>query len=632
MEDIKIGNKTIGIKHPTYLIAEIGLNHQGDLSMAKKLINEAVKAGADAVKFQKRSFEHLFKKDVLEHPENQEHGLAYSMSHLFKCEFSDEQMEDLYHYSQQKDIHFLCTPWEEESFRFISKLNPVAFKVGSPDMFNLPLLKAIATLKKPLIISTGMSFVSEIDQVITFLNRQNCPYIMLHCNSTYPAPYHDIHLNFLKVLSGKSKYPVGYSGHERGISVCVGAVALGARVIERHMTFDRNLPGPDHRASLIPSEFALMVQEIRTLEQALGEATRYPSRGEFLNRENLSKSLVSARDLKAGDILRYEDIGVKSPGKGTKPLKLDYFIGRKVVARDIPEGEYLLESDIDIYEGPTVSDLTIQHAWGIVIRLNDIDELLKTKPDFVEYRLFDSDIRNAVIPKKEYDVNLVVHAPEYDHDLLVDLSSLDRKTRDASVKFYNRALAYIRKIKKYFKNADQSIKFVVHPGGYSMNHALLKEIPELNRNLLDSLNKLDANGCELLVENMPSCPWILGGQWYHSSFMDAEEIVAFSKETGYGIVFDTSHAALFCNYYQKNLEQFVKTILPVTKYIHISDAAGFNGEGLKIGDGAIDFKSILSLLVKTDLWFLPEIWQGHKFGGEDFISAVRALKNINQDF
>lgn len=632
MEDIKIGNRVVGAKHPTYVIAEIGLNHQGTVALAKKLIDEAVKAGADAVKFQKRSFTHLFKKDVLAHPEEQEHGLAYSMGHLFKCELSLKEMEALYRYAQEREVHFLCTPWEEESLRFVSTLAVPAYKIGSPDMFNLPLLRAAAAFKKPLIVSTGMSFVSEIEQVIEFLNQHNSQYILLHCNSTYPAPYQDINLNFLKVLAEKSKYPVGYSGHEHGISVTLSAVALGARVIERHLTLDRNLPGPDHRASLEPDEFAELVKEIRIVEQSLGEPTRYPSRGEFLNRENLSKSLVAARNLKKGTVLEYEDIAVRGPGKGTKPLKLNYFIGRTLAARDIAEGEYLLESDVSFYTRPTLAGLSIKHKWGIVMRLSDIDELLHSKPPFVEFHLTDADVCSGFVPKKKYDVELAVHAPEYDGDLILDLSSIDEKVRLASVRFYNRALQYARKIKKQFKNRDARVLFVIHPGGFCMARPSRELIPQQNKNLLDSLRQLHSDGFELLVENMPSCPWVFGGQWHGSSFMDAEEIVAFSKQTGYGITFDTSHAALYCNLYRKDLEAFTKTILPVTKYVHISDAAGFNGEGLKIGDGAIDFKMLLSYLVKTDLPFLPEIWQGHKFGGEDFINAIRALKAINPDF
>ena len=436
MEEIRIGKKIIGLKHPTYIIAEVGLNHQGDMAIAKKLVDIAVAAGADCVKFQKRSLENLYKKDVLEHPENQERGLQYSISHVVKCELSEDDMRELQRYSTEKGVDFICTPWDEESLHFLSTLNVPAYKVGSPDMFNLPLMRAMIPLKKPMIVSTGMSFVSEIDQVIKFLNENNAQCILLHCKSTYPAAFYDLNLNFLKTLQEKSRYPIGYSGHEQGISVSVAAVALGARVIEKHITLDKNMPGPDHRASLEPEEFVALVREIRSVEQALGEATRYPSRGEFLNRENLSKSLVVKRDMKKGEKLAYDDIGVKSPGKGTKPLKLDYFIGR-VLRTDIPSGEYLLESHIDFYETPTVSDLNIKHRWGVVARVNDIDSMLLTRPTFVEIHLSDVDVIYDKLPVKEYEIPITVHAPENNGDLQLDLSSLDQSVRQRSVAFYN---------------------------------------------------------------------------------------------------------------------------------------------------------------------------------------------------
>ncbi len=165
-----------------------------------------------------------------------------------------------------------------------------------------------------------------------------------------------------------------------------------------------------------------------------------------------------------------------------------------------------------------------------------------------------------------------------------------------------------------------------------MTAPLLERIPELNDNFANSLKKLNTDGLELLLENMPGLSWYYGGQWFQANFMDAEEMVAFAKKHKYGLAFDTSHAALYCNYYGKDLNDFAKTILPLTKYVHISDAAKFNGEGLQIGDGTIDFKTLLIELVKTQLWFLPEIWQGHKFGGEGFMKAIKTLKDIHPEF
>ncbi len=632
MSELRIGKRLIGDGHPTYIIAEIGLNHQGDVKLAKTLIDHAVKAGADAVKFQKRSLKDVYGSHTLKHIEEEEHGTHYTLQHILKSELTNAHMRELCSYTRTKDVDFLCSAWDEKSLDFLRSLDLPAYKIGSADMFNLKLLGKIAALKEPMLISTGMSFVSEIEQVVDFLKKMNADYILLHCNSTYPAPHHDVNLDFLKVLKERFSNIVGYSGHESGISVSCAAVAMGAKVIERHITTDKSLPGPDHKASLMPEEFSEMVKQIRIVESALGDGIRYPSRGEYLNRETLSKSIVAARNLKRGTTLKDADLTLKSPGKGTSPLKLDLFIGKKLTARDLKKDDYVLESDINLRPRDLYGTMRPKHKWGVVARMSDINTLLHCKSDFVEIHLTDADVNADKKYTKKYNVDVAFHGPEYNSDLLLDLSSLDSETRQRSTDFFNKALAHARKVKRLFKNGNGNVKFVVHPGGMHMERALLPDIPQLNKNLADSLSKLDAEGFELLIENMPGFPWYFGGQWYHANFMNAEEIVAFSKKYKHGIVFDTSHAALYCNYYKKDLNEFARTILPVTKYIHISDGAQYNGEGLQIGDGAIDFKALLHLLVKKDVWFLSEIWQGHKFGGEGFVKAVKILKDIHPDF
>ncbi len=631
MSEMRIGKRLIGDGHPTYIIAEIGLNHQGDPKMAKTLIDHAVAAGVDAVKFQKRSLKDVYTDRTMKHAGAEEHGTHYTLQHIVKSELSDAQMTELCRYARSKNVEFLCSPWDEESLMFLRTLDVPAYKVGSADMFNLRLLGKIAALKKPMLISTGMSFVSEIEQVATFLKKSNAEYALLHCNSTYPAPHHDVNLNFLKVLKERFSEIIGYSGHESGITVTCAAVAMGAKVIERHLTTDKTLPGPDHKASLLPAEFAELVKQIRIVESALGDGVRFPSRGEYLNRETLSKSIVAAHDIKKGAVLSYDDLDLKSPGKGTSPLKLDIFVGKKLTKRSVKKDDYILESDIDLRPASMYGPMTLKHKWGVVARMSDIETLLHCGSNFVEIHLTDSDVTADLKYTKKYNIDVAFHGPEYNHDLLLNLSSMDADVRARSVEFFNRALTHARKVKKLFKNGKSDVKFVVHPGGMAMDKPLREHIDTLNKNLADSLSKLDAEGFEILLENMPGCPWYFGGQWYHANFMDAAEIAAFSKKNGYGIVFDTSHAALYCNYYKKDLNEFARTILPVTKYVHISDAAKFNGEGLQIGDGSIDFDALLEQLVKKDVWFLPEIWQGHKFGGEGFVKAVHNLIKIRPD-
>src|SRR3989344_8408222 len=243
MSELRIGKRLVGDGHPTYIIAEIGLNHQGDVKLAKKLIDHAVEAGVDAVKFQKRSLKEVYSGQVLKRIGAEEHGTHYTLQHIVKTELTDAQMREVCKYARAKGVEFLCSPWDESSLELLKSLNVPAFKIGSADMFNLPLLGKIVAMKKPVLISTGMSFVSEIEQLVAFLRKRKATYILLHCNSTYPAPHHDVNLNFLKVLKDRFSDIVGYSGHEAGISVSCAAVAMGAKVIERHLTVDKTLPG-----------------------------------------------------------------------------------------------------------------------------------------------------------------------------------------------------------------------------------------------------------------------------------------------------------------------------------------------------------------------------------------------------
>ena len=451
--------------------------------------------------------------------------------------------------------------------------------------------------------------------------------------STYPAPYQDINLNFLRKLQKIGNGLVGYSGHDQGITVALAAVTLGARVIEKHLTLDRSMDGPDHRASLEPDEFKLMVEQIRVVEQALGKEERYMSRGEYMNRQILSKSLVAASDLKKGHILSYADITVRSPGKGTNPLKIDHFIGKKLIQRNVKQDEYLLESDV-VTRPQEFDDLRTKtkHRWGVVARMSDISSLLNCKSHFVEVHLTDSDIIQHKLSRRKIDRDLVVHGPEYKEDLLLDLSSLNEEIRSKSVDFFNQALSYARKLKLLFNHSNRLTKFVIHPGGFSMSRPLFDQADDLYSQLEKSLGEIDFSGFDPLVENMPGLPWFFGGQWYGSIFMDSAEIVDFSKRTGYGIVFDTSHAGLYCNLYHQDLYDYAQKIKPVTKYIHIADASGSNGEGLQIGDGSINFEKLLNILLPTDLWFLPEVWQGHKFNGEGFLRAIHRLKKYHSLF
>src|ERR1700754_3155070 len=343
---VHIGNRLLGDGEPCYVIAEIGNNHNGDYDRAIALVDAAVRAGADCAKFQMRKLDEVYRAPSLSGKDD-DLAVEYTLDLLRRFELTTDQQRKIAAYCASKGIQYLCTPWDASSVATLETFGVQAYKVASADLTNLPLLAKLSATGKTLIVSTGMSTTEEIKLAAKFLDERSVSYVLLHCQSTYPAALHNIHLRFMETL--KAIHPaVGYSGHERGIAVSIGAVALGAIVIERHITLDREMEGPDHAASLEPEEFKALVSGIREVEAARGEplAERALSQGELINRENLAKSLVAARDVAAGTVISDADVAVKSPGQGLSPVKMPALVGRKI-GRAMKADDYFFQSDLD---------------------------------------------------------------------------------------------------------------------------------------------------------------------------------------------------------------------------------------------------------------------------------------------
>ena len=254
MPEIKIGERRVGDGQPAFIIAEIGVNHNGILELAFQLIDAAVHAGADAVKFQKRDLESIYPQKYLDNANAGEKTLRYLLPILQRVELSDYAFHKIVEYCRLREITFLCSAWDPISADFVDRVGAPAFKVASADLTNLPLLDHLVKKGKPLILSTGMSRIEEVAFTVDFLKQRGADFALLHCNSTYPAAFEDINLRFMEQLR-QFGVPVGYSGHERGIAVSTVAAALGASIIERHITLDRTMDGPDHASSLEPQGF-----------------------------------------------------------------------------------------------------------------------------------------------------------------------------------------------------------------------------------------------------------------------------------------------------------------------------------------------------------------------------------------
>lgn len=342
---IKIENKLVGIGEPCYIISEIGINHNGKVDLAKKLIDVAVDCGADAVKFQKRSLDDLYKDDVLNDPNIDSQGLEILLDVLHEVEFSEFEYQEIINYCRKKNITFLCTAWDMSSVDFLEKFDVPVYKISSADMTNLPLIQYVGKTGKPLIISTGMSTLEEIEKTVIFVKKQNIPFVLLHCNSTYPSPVELLNLNLIPLLRTKFDVPIGYSGHEPGIIASLTAANMESVIIERHITLDRTMEGIDQAASLEPVEFANLVKYIRESEKARGTAVKKMTRGEILQREVLAKSIVCASDINEGDNFSEENIEIKGPAKGLSPQYYYEILGKKST-RSIKKGQYLLPIDL----------------------------------------------------------------------------------------------------------------------------------------------------------------------------------------------------------------------------------------------------------------------------------------------
>ena len=626
---MKIGNQVISNKR-IFIIAEIGNNHNGSFDRAIDMIDEAIESGADCVKFQMRHMEKVYRKKALK-KDGEDLGTEYVVDLLHRFELSKDDHVKLFNYAKKKGITYMCTPWDGESINFLENLGVEAYKVASADLTNTPLIKKLIDTKKPLILSTGMSTIKEVEIAANILNKHNAEYVFLHCNSTYPAPIQDINLKWIHRLK-KIHSHIGYSGHERGINISLAAASFDICVIERHFTQDRDMEGPDHAASLTKNEFAQMVNGLREIEQALGGHIRTLSQGEMINRENLSKSLVSSRPLSKGHILNSDDILVRSPGQGVSPQRYEELLGKEL-KRDMDEEDYFFQSDIDnlIIKSRKYK---FSRPWGVPVRHHDFEEYNEyISPDIFEFHLSysDMDLNLNDYLNGKYKSNFVVHAPElFEESHLLDLATDDATYREKSVKNMQRVINVTRELKEFFPNTSKPM-IVTNIGGFSMDAPFTQDkITNCYSMFEKSLSDLDAEEVEIIPQTMAPFPWHFGGQRYQNLFVHADEILYWCEKLDLRMCFDISHSSLACNHFKYDFYEFAEKVASVSSHLHIGDARGVNGEGLQIGDGDIDFKKLFKILdLKcSNASFIPEIWQGHKNKGSGFWIALDKLENI----
>ena len=628
---MKVDNFVLGGDR-VFVIAEIGNNHQGSLELAKRLIDAAIGAGADAVKFQIRDRNTLYRRKA-DGSRAEDLGVEYIQDLLDKVELSVDEHRQLREYCRAKHVTYICTPWDETSVDVLADFDVAAIKIASADLVNPYLIAKAATLGKPLILSTGMSYEHEIVQAIDQLNAIEAQFALLHCNSTYPAPETDIHLGYIKRLKELHGL-IGYSGHERGTAITLGAVALGATIIERHITLDRGMEGPDHLASLEPAEFKDLVIGIRQLEAALPWTGpgRHASQGELLNRENLGKSVIAAVDIPRGSVFSEVMFRIASPGQGLAPYRLADLIG-KTSGRDIHTGDFLFESDLDDVKAEEKFSFDLPVRWGVPVRYHDFLEYRRRiDPGIYEFHLSYRDL--SVKPQPflaEVGCDrLVVHAPElFENSELLDLVSDDLAYRQRSVDNVQRVVDATMQIAEFFPAAKDFL-IVGNVGGFSADEPLpLGDRDGLYERYYESIAKVDFGRTELTPQNMAPFPWHFGGQRHQNIFMMPDELAEQARAHGIRYTLDLSHLSMMCSHFELDFQDAMALLLPYTAHLHIGDAAGSNGEGVLIGSGDIDWQTTWAQIIKyPEISFIPEVWQGHKDHGAGFWAALRFLEQL----
>lgn len=330
----------------TIIIAEAGVNHNGSIELAKQLVDKAVEAGVDYIKFQTFKAANLVTKSAQQadyQMRNVGGGDSSQYQMLKRLELSREEHLELIGYCQQRGIHFFSTAFDFDSIEFLDSLHLNLWKIPSGEITNYPYIKQIAQKQGDVILSTGMSTAEDIQNAVDVLLRwgkTKDQITILHCNTEYPTPFEDVNLLAMQSIAKQFGTKVGYSDHTRGIEVPIAAVALGATVIEKHFTLDRNMPGPDHKASLEPDELKAMVSAIRNIEKALGSSEKKVTDSERKNIAIARRSIVAAKDIHKGEILTEENLTVKRPGTGISPMRWEEVLGTKAV-RDFMEDELI---------------------------------------------------------------------------------------------------------------------------------------------------------------------------------------------------------------------------------------------------------------------------------------------------
>ncbi|QNG28943.1 N-acetylneuraminate synthase family protein [Synechococcus sp. LTW-R] len=613
------------------IIAEVGLNHNGSISSAIELAEVAKEAGCDSVKFQLRS-----PSTFLNIKGHRDIGSEIVDEYIKKTFIDFSGYEKIWRECTMMDIHVFFSVWDLDSLRFAESLGVDSYKIGSGDMRNTLLLEEVFKTRKPFLISTGMSSEDEVDDLINRLGKTDSEYGIFHCHSAYPAPDHHLNLSYINRLKTKCRCPIGYSSHDLGSTASLVAVSLGATILEKHITLDRNSYGNDHSVSLEPSELIQYVSECQRAFQMLGsEQPRTIGPGEKFNKISLTKSIIAKSDIPAGSVLTPSLLDFYPSGEGLSPESFSKYMHKKTVS-PLSAGQLITRSIfVPEEDSSDLSELMSGRLIGFPVRYRDITPLSKSIPSsYLEIHMSYRDVF-ADIPREIetiiQDNRIGFHAPDiYEDNLIFDPFSHDKDLALRSTDSFKILLDHLKNFHQQYR-LSYPLNLVVSFSSYteySHDASKAKLYPQIN----DFIDKCISEypSISILPQSLPALAWYLGGQRYVNTFAHPKEILEFAREYNKKICLDLSHLMMACNFYGVSFETYSDLLADHAGHYHLAGASGIDDEGLNLVHTK-RMHPFLSSLLKHKLSgnsAIVETWQGHLDQGAGFKKDLLFLASL----
>lgn len=623
-----IDNKLVSPNTLPFYIAEIGNNHNGKIDIARELVKKAKSAGADAVKFQLRT-------KVLYGSQETDLGTEYVNELVDRFSLEPEQLDKLAVYARAIGLKTIVTPFDRPAVQYLDTGNWDAIKIASVDLVNKELIQDVKKLSLPIILSTGMSVERNIQEAYELVSDHPQGFCFLHCNSTYPSPYEDIHLEFINTLKQLVGPIVGYSGHEIGFHVANAALVFGACVIEKHFTLDKSMIGNDHKVSLLPSEFEEMVQKGNQIFKSIGKnkgPSRHVSQGEMINKKSLGKGYSYNDDLTAGTTITANDISQIPSSDGVSPEHIHEFIGRPL-ANSVKKSALLQESDFK-YQKKSIRP-NINSTFGVPVRFHDVTKAVEvTQPKFVEYHLSYSDLSRieAIKQLPNFDVPFSVHSPEqYADDFIINFA--DKSAHEKSFALLDQVFNLTQMLRAKHPSGilcDGKIPVILNVGGFSLKEPMNRDEKLLRlETVCDALAQLRIpKSIKLLCQTMPPYPWLYGGSAFHNILTELDDVKRICCiNPNIGVCLDVAHTAMWLISSGQTMTSALKEYFAYADYLHIADVENERSEGLQIGHGIIDFENLRENLLNKQVPWVTEIWMGHS---NNFTGCSLSLEKLQQ--